>query len=62
MSLRLTLRVRGQQCGLAKLSADEVQQIRRHRAAGRKLADLAFAHGVTPSNISAIARRRTWTP
>jgi hypothetical protein len=44
----------------AKLTADQVRKIRARRAAGSTLVELATEYGVDFSNISCIARRKTW--
>ena len=44
----------------SKLTASDVQEIRRRRKAGEKLAALATAFGVTESTISLIINGKTW--
>ena len=52
---------RGERAGLAKLTAKDVQDIRRRRAAGGcTLAQLARSFNVDLSNIGHIVARRTW--
>lgn len=43
-----------------KLSARDVREIRRRRAAGAPVSLLAQRFGVTPSNVSQIVHHRTW--
>lgn len=43
-----------------KLTARQIRDIRRHRAAGARVIDLAAKYGVTPSNVSQITTGRTW--
>lgn len=43
-----------------KLTARDVRSIRRRRADGARVVDLATEYGVTPSNVSQIATGRTW--
>lgn len=44
----------------SKLTSDQVREIRSRRAAGESLNSLAASFGVRISNISSIARRRSW--
>jgi hypothetical protein len=50
----------GEQSPNAKLTDDQVREIRRRRAAGEKVVALGRAYGVTHALISAIALRRVW--
>lgn len=43
-----------------KLTARQIRDIRRRRAEGDRVVDLAAAYGVTPSNVSQITTGRTW--
>ncbi len=43
-----------------KLTARQIRAIRRARAAGARVVDLATQYGVTPSNVSQITTGRTW--
>lgn len=45
----------------AKLTEEDVREIREKRAQGRLLWDLAAVYGVTESTISSIANRKTWS-
>lgn len=45
----------------AKLTDDAVREIRRLRAQGVPLKAIAAQFGITMSNVSQIARRKTWT-
>lgn len=45
----------------ARLTDDQVQQIRRRHAAGAKQVDLASEFGVTKSQVSSIVRGKAWT-
>jgi len=45
---------------LAKLTEDQVREIRRRLAGGEKQAVLAAEFGVTQGGVSLIRRRRTW--
>lgn len=54
-------KARGSASGTARLNESQVRTIREMRAAGSTCATLAVAFGVTPSNITSICRRRTWT-
>ena len=44
----------------AKLTADEVQEMRALRSEGWLLSDLAARYGVTKSNVSYILRGKGW--
>lgn len=59
-SLRHGTRATGSRCGATKLSEGEVIEIRRLRAEGVSLVELASQYGVTPENIKAIVSRRSW--
>lgn len=45
---------------LRKLTARQIRAIRRARAAGARVVDLAAQYGVTSSNVSQITTGRTW--
>ena len=51
---------RGERCGLAKLTSEQVLQIRQERARGVPGVSLALRFGVTPAAVSAIVCRKTW--
>jgi hypothetical protein len=51
---------RGEQHPQAKLTWAAVRAIRQRDLAGKTLRELAAAHGVTPTNIQAIALYRSW--
>jgi len=51
---------KGERCHFARLAAHDVRTIRAAVADGVSCGDLARLYGVTPSNISAIARRISW--
>lgn len=51
---------RGERVCLAKLTADQVREIRRRNADGETQAALASAYNMHLSGISLIIRRRTW--
>lgn len=53
-------RAMGAKCGATKLTEDEVVQIRRLRAEGEAIGDLAVRFGVTSYNVKAIVYRRSW--
>jgi len=44
----------------AKLTPEQVMEIRRRRAAGEMLADLSVEYGVGATTISNIARGKLW--
>jgi hypothetical protein len=44
----------------ARLTEAAVRAIRASVAAGRKYRDVGAEHGVTPGNVAAIVKRRTW--
>lgn len=46
--------------GMAKLTEDDVRRIRSGRVAGRSLADLATAFGVSVPTVSDIVNRKSW--
>lgn len=50
----------GERVNTAKLTADQVREIRRRRAAGELLADLGHEFGINQSTVSQIAHRRSW--
>lgn len=52
--------VRGERVNTAKLTASQVQDIRRLRAEGRLLREIADQFGVTMAAISAIVNRKNW--
>jgi hypothetical protein len=52
--------IRGERVHTAKLTAAQVAEIKRRRDVGESLATLSAKFGVAMSNISAIARGRTW--
>lgn len=51
---------RGERNGNAKLTAAQVQAIRRRYARGEKAHVLAELFGVNPENIAHIVKRRSW--
>jgi hypothetical protein len=53
-------RARGERANTAKLTADQVRQIRRQAAAGKSQSELARQLGVTETNIRYIVTRATW--
>jgi hypothetical protein len=57
--LRHGTRLMGSQIN-AKLTEDAVQEIRRLRSGGERLAVLAGKFGVTRQNVEAIVSRRSW--
>jgi hypothetical protein len=52
--------VRGEKHGAARLSEDNVREIRRKHAAGYGLAELGWDYEVSPRTIHAIVRRESW--
>lgn len=52
--------VKGSQHGMAKLSDDEVRQMRRLRNEGRKLVDIATAFGISKSSAGRICSGKSW--
>jgi hypothetical protein len=58
-ALRHGTRAMGSRCN-AKLMEGEVVEIRRLRTAGVSMVELASRYGVTPENILAIVRGRSW--
>lgn len=53
-------RHRGDQHPLARLTSEQVAQIRQLRAAGEKRVTLAALYGCSPNNISNITNNRSW--
>lgn len=51
---------RGEACGKAKLTEDDVRAIRARRAAGEQLKSIAPDFGVSLSTVSLIVRRIYW--
>lgn len=51
---------RGEKIWIAKVTEDDVRAIRRFRAAGRKLRDLAGQFGLSQSATWAIIQRKSW--
>lgn len=51
---------RGDRVNTAKLTEEQVREIRRRVAAGEKQVDVARAFGVRNTNVSALVRRETW--
>lgn len=51
---------RGERGSKARLTEQDVVEIRRRAAAGQRVCVLARAFGVTPSNIIRIRERKTW--
>lgn len=45
---------------LAKVTADDVAEIRKRAASGESRADLGRAFGITGANVSKIVKRQTW--
>ncbi len=56
----LSPKVRGSQVGSAKLTEEQVLEMRRLRAAGASVADCAKQFGVTVGAVSHICQRRSW--
>ena len=52
---------RGAANGMSKRTEAEVREIRRRRAAGELLRVIAADYGIGQSNVSYIARRKTWS-
>lgn len=52
---------RGEQAPMTKLTEPEVLAIRHRISAGEHPKNLAREYGISPSNISNITKRRTWT-
>jgi hypothetical protein len=52
--------VRGEQVGGVKLTAEKVIEIRRLWASGVQRSVIAAEYGVTPENITAITKRKSW--
>jgi hypothetical protein len=59
-TLRHGTRAMGSRCGAAKLTEDEVREIRRRRTEGVTMSELARRYGVTRENVLAIIHRRSW--
>ena len=59
-ALAARARARGSRCGATKLAEGEVVEIRRLRADGEAIGDLASRFRVTHENILAIVSRRSW--
>lgn len=55
-----SLRVRGSKSGLAKVSEDDVREIRRRCARGESQSSVAADYGLTQVGVSCIVRRKTW--
>ena len=51
---------KGEKNGKARLTEDNVREIRRRLAAGEKNKDLSVEFGVSTASISKIAKRKTW--
>lgn len=51
---------RGEQCRAARLTADDVREIRRHYANGSPAQELAIRFGVLRAHIYSITSRRAW--
>lgn len=51
----------GERSGVAKLNTHQVREIRRLSTEGKTFAAIAPLFGVTPENVSFIARRITWS-
>ena len=51
---------KGEKNGKARLTEDNVREIRRRLAAGEKNKDLSVEFGVSTPSISKIAKRKTW--
>ncbi len=51
----------GERNGRAKLTTEQVVEIRQRRAAGVTLVELATTYGITSALVSRIARRLAWT-
>lgn len=54
------MRQGGEHHPMAKLTTAQVNEIRARRAAGEKLKDIARSFGVSESNVSVVANRRSW--
>ncbi len=50
----------GERCARARLTADQVREIRARHSAGERVGRLAREYGVIPSNVSHIIARRLW--
>lgn len=53
--------LRGERAGLAKLTDEQVMELRALYAAGTRQIDLAARFGVRQSTVSSIVRRATWS-
>ena len=53
-------RARGSRCGATKLAEDDVVEIRRLRAEGVRMGELASRFGISRKNVEAIVCRRSW--
>lgn len=51
---------RGERNGTARLTTEQVIEIRRQRARGLRLIDIAKTFGIAPAYVSEIARREAW--
>jgi hypothetical protein len=51
---------RGERCGLSKLRAEQVREIRRRAASGERYRSIGKDMGVSRANISLVVRRETW--
>jgi hypothetical protein len=56
----LALRVRGEQHGQTRLSADQVREMRARFASGVRTAALARVYGVSDTTVHRIVHRRAW--
>lgn len=52
--------LRGEQCASAKLTEDQVREIRRRVKNGERQKDIAKEYGLQQWSISDIVRRRNW--
>jgi hypothetical protein len=52
--------IRGERCGAAKLTEDQVREIHRMKANGEPSVSLALRFGVTKTTVNMILRGRTW--
>lgn len=53
-------KARGERMGLSKLKDDDIINILKRHILGEKQIKIAKSYNVTPSNICAIIKRRTW--
>ncbi len=51
---------RGERCGTAKLTSDDVRDIRRRRGLGESLKSLSLEYGISQGHISELASRKKW--